>query len=423
MIKKDEVINNEELNTYLKYRLNINLVILSFFLFLHCFFGFITYIIFLFLFCLIIFDSLKNSITYMVYYYPFCMIGIHINALLFVLLVATFFIKYIVQTYVIEKLKPNWSLVAIIVLFLIYCFLPFGPYSGNMCSRVVAFLCIFLVLSMAINKTEIIRFRFNVRMLALAIIVASVFSLTVYFSPFLADYLSKQPGRFKALFDEPNILAMFCEMICAILVYYILSGKGSQIEIVLFVVLAVIGFFTMSKAFLILMVIEIIALIFYSFQIDWKKTLTGLGIAALALTILCVIFNQFVQDYFNRFLDGVTKFDSFAEFLNILTTGRYDLWVMYADAMSSNPMLLIFGAGIGAGPIGIDQFGAHNLFISMVYELGIFGSIAFIWVLAYMIMKLCQKTKAKFNPAIVIPILIFALLCCVEDIIFYMNPI
>ena len=265
-MEKEELFNNEDLQTFLKYRLNICLVILSFFLFLHCFFGFVIYFIFAILLILIIFDSLKNSITYLVYYYPFCMIDIFINEIFFGILIVAFLIKYIVKTYVIEKSKPDWRLFAMCCVFIVYCLLPFGPYSMNTFARMLGLMGVLFALLIAIKDQNMIRFKFNVKILAIALVVSSLFALTFYISPFLGDYLQQHHGRFKALFAQPDTLSAFCAVVGSILVYYILSEKADKMEVVLFVALTVIGLCTFGKAFLILMIIEYLALFCYGLQ-------------------------------------------------------------------------------------------------------------------------------------------------------------
>ena len=421
MMQKEKIFNNEDLDYYLKYRLPINLFVLSIFLFVHCFLGFVVYFVFAFLLLLIIFDSIKNGITYLVFYYPFCLLEISINAILFAVLIGAFLIKYIIKTYIIEKTKPDWKLLVMIVVFFVYCLLPFGPYSMNMLSRLVSFIGIFLALSMLTRSKSDVRFKFNVQILGLAIVVASVFSLTHYFSPFLADYLSRTPDRFKAMFLEPNMLAMFCEVISAILVYYILNDKYKKQDIILLVLLTIIGVFTLSKTFLILMVIEYLAIFFFALHKNWKQTLTIAGILVCVAVFGCLVFHDFVAKYISRFLSGHTQFASFEEFLNVITTKRYELWVIYADALASNPLVLFFGAGIGTGPIGPRHLSVHNLFIAMVYQLGLVGAIMFVGIVAYMLFKFKCKTGFKLTKALVVPIIIVFMLCMEEDIIFFMN--
>ena len=422
-MEQSQKINYEDWNFYLKYRLVINLIVLSFFLFLHCFFGFMIYVIFALLLLLIVFDSLQNAITYLVFYYPFCMLDISINEILLGVLIGAFLIKYVIKTYFVEKSKPDWLLLTLIVIFFIYCLLPIGPYSVNTFSRLVSFIGVFLALSIAMKNPDMIRFKYNVKMLAIALVVASLFALTYYFSPFLSEYLSLHAGRFKALFSQPDTLAAFCVVICSIFVYYIISEKASTMEVILFVALTIIGLFTFGKTFLLLMLIEYLAIFFYGLQKDWKKTLLIAGILALLAVIVGLIGHNLVEKYFNRFLNGEHQFDNFEDFLNVITTYRYELWALYVTDLVNNPLTLFFGAGIGTGPIGPRQLGAHNMYISMIYQLGIVGSIMFIGILVYMLCKMKQKSKTKINHAIVVPILVCGALFFVEDIIFYMNVI
>lgn len=58
--------------------------------------------------------------------------------------------------------------------------------------------------------------------------------------------------------------------------------------------------------------------------------------------------------------------------INRLTTGRSDIWLMYAKYLISNSKILLFGQGIGAGYY---QHAPHSTYIDFLYFLGIAGTI------------------------------------------------
>lgn len=418
MLEKEKIFNLEDLNYYKEHSLIINLVVLSVFFFFGCFFHFVVYFVFAFLLFLIIVDSLANAVSYLVFYYPFSFTGITVNAILLSVLILVFLGKYLFLTYVKNKPKIDKKLVILCAIFLAYCFLPLNAYSLPFFSRIIIIVGVLLVFLILLKTPEVARFKFNVNLLAVSIIVSSLFALTYYISPFLQSYLTWGSGRFNALCERPNDLAMLCEIVCAILAYYVISGKGGKKELLLFLVLSCIGICTFSKTYLLLMAIEWLAMIVYAFQKNYKYTLLAIAGILACFGLLCLIDFGLVSKYFGRFLDGHTSFETVAEFFNVITTGRYEIWTIYADAIMQDPFILFFGAGIGAPPLGPDGLSAHNLFLSLVYHFGIVGSLMFAFIIIYFLVRIHQKTKAEIHPAIIVPTIVLTFLSFVEVILF-----
>ena len=417
---KEKILNSEDINIYLKYRLLVNLTILSFFLFFHCFWSGAIYFAFALMVLFILFDNLENGLTYIVFYFPFSMISIFECVVLFCVLFALFMVKYVVKTYFLGKTKIDWKFLVLVLAFLVYCLIPIGPYTNNTLAHILPCLGVFFALLMAIKNNVKIRFNFNAKVLALALIISSVMALTSFFDVYISHHLMNYDGRFTALFNHPNVLAMLCEIVSAFLVYYILSNRAGKVEIVLLVALTVFGAMSLSKTFLILMGIEYLSLLIYFFQKSWKKALIVVLGLLCAGVILWIIGHDWILRYFERFFNGEKHFETFKDFLNVITTYRYELWEVYFNESITNPLILFFGAGVGAMPIGPRGISAHNMFISMVYQLGICGCLLLVLILVYSFIKI-QRTKGiKVSKAICVPAIVLGLICFVEDLIFFM---
>ena len=83
-----------------------------------------------------------------------------------------------------------------------------------------------------------------------------------------------------------------------------------------------------------------------------------------------------------------------------------------------NPIVIFFGRGLGA-PL-VASLSAHNFYITMIFELGIVGSILFVLMFVALILDYKKRNPDyKFQKAYLIPIIIIGLLMMVEDLFLY----
>ena len=61
--------------------------------------------------------------------------------------------------------------------------------------------------------------------------------------------------------------------------------------------------------------------------------------------------------------------------LDDLTTGRTELHVRYWKAITKNVVSFLFGYGLDAGYLGLSP---HNLYLEILYHLGLFGLLIFL---------------------------------------------
>ena len=124
------------------------------------------------------------------------------------------------------------------------------------------------------------------------------------------------------------------------------------------------------------------------------------------------------MNYASRFF----KFDALAgasldDILNYITTDRYALWVEYINHMCEHPLSFIWGMGYVRPTLY--TLSAHNVYVSMLYQFGILGTALFIAVIVRMLLYYKKLHNIKFTKAVIVPIIAFALLFCVEDLILY----
>ncbi len=410
------------LQFYLKKCLICNLLFLSLLFFAHCFWGDMMYIVFPILAIMIIFDSLENGFSYLIFSLPFCFLKVYTSVFLFLGCGLIFILKFYYFFFFKEKHKISWTLIISISTLILYCIMPIGDYNLNKFIKIFIFLSIFIVILMIIHKPQIFKGHFNIKLICASLLLASLYSLTYLFSPYLKSYMIILPlpnniTRFMALFIHPNVFAMFCEVVMSLLVYFIISKKGNKENLFLFVAISFLGLLTFSKTYYIIFVLLVSILLIWCFtQNAGKTTLILCAVLTLAL-LLCVFFPNVISNITHRFIGQLNECQSLKDFLNKLTTGRIDIWTQYLQYIFHNPLVLFFGRGLGAPSINL--LSPHNGYIAIIYQLGIVGTIILAQALFFIFREYFKNKNTKPHWAIFVPIMTLTLIFIVEDLIFY----
>ena len=415
---------NKFVNFYAKNRLVVNIVFLALLYFAHCFWGDMMYIAFPVLMLMVLFDNQRNGLTYIFFSAPFCMMNLYISPALYCGSLVIYMIKFYVVMYFKEKTKPNWLLLGSVIVFLVYCCLPPNRYGGNWIMKLAFLFAAFAIFGMVIKKPNVARLDFNIRIFALAVMLSVAYSSTFYFSPYMSETMiisiEGGRGRFQALMGHPNVFAMLCEFLIASLAYLIITRKSKKtrtMDWLLMIALTVSGFFTLSKTFLIIVVIIYLVLGIWMLSKKPVQTIVIGSIAATVLIILGLMFPKIVMAIVTRFAGTFDQCHSFADFMNMITTYRYDLWVEYATYLVANPLVLVFGAGLGA-PV-LSTLSAHNLFLTGTYSIGLVGMLFLVFIVILMIREYRRNVSTLPSRAILLPVFIMLLIAMVEDMIFY----
>ena len=223
--------------------------------------------------------------------------------------------------------------------------------------------------------------------------------------------------RFMALYTNPNTLAMVCELALAILAYYIASHKYNRKDVITFIIISLIGILTASKTYLVLLFIILICLFIFNIKNISKYELVFILLGLIICVIFTIVKFDIILSMIKRFIAIDVSGMGANQFLNILTTTRYELWQGYWGYLIENPLSLFIGRGMGASKIGTNS--GHNMYLNIIYQMGILGFVLLTTVVIFIIMDSKKKNKIKFNKAIIIPILILALLCCIEDLFIF----
>ncbi len=405
---------------YLKNRLYFHCFIFFCLLIINCFYSQVAYISLSLLMILILIDSLKCGFSYIICYIPFCLLGGDIGIILYFCCILVYIIKAYAVIIFKDKTKPNFVLLILSIILILYSLIHFQNVNITTFLNIAIFIFIILGLNLYVRKKEIFNFHYNIKLLCVSIIIASILSCLYFVSPYLQSfitpfYLTTNLVRFSALFTHPNTLAILCEIALSILTFFLITEKKSIFNIVLFCLITLIGLLTFSKTFILLLLVILIAIFIKGLKINKKITLITTGIILLCTIIFCIVANDVVNIVIERFFGRITECNSFRDFMNMITTDRFDLWVEYLKEIFYHPTIFFFGKGLGCLPIQI--LGAHNTFISLFYQLGIVGLVLLGFTIGYLIKQILKIEK--FNNAMLVPVIVILLLLMVEDMILF----
>lgn len=398
--------------------------ILTLLIFVQCFWDGAMWLVYPVLLALVIVENYANALSLIIWLLPFAWLGKSTSLLLWVICIVVVVGKFYGDLLFRQKRYPRSSLWLWLGLFVVYCLLPWGPYNVNLFSRLGLFLACLAVLGVLIVQPQLIRLRFNLRLVVLAVAVASVMSLLIPVVPnlhFLALITEWSGGRFHALFMHPNNLGMFCEIVAALLAYLLISRQAELADYLALLTVTILGFLSMSKAFLLLIMLVYLMILVWLIRRNWRLSLTIVVLLTAVIVSICALCTEVVSEYLGRFTSGIVQGANFTDVMNSLTTHRYDLWVTYSGYLLQNPLVLLFGRGLGTAalydPLSGQTLSAHNFFLSALYEMGLVGTALLAVTLVLLLRQLRRTKTTKIHPAIIVLVVIFVLLLCEEDLI------
>ena len=401
-------------------KLLINCGILAILFLINCITPNFSYACYTALIIMIILSNVEDGFSLCVASIPFCCLNGYISVVsLFICFIVFLFKHYILAIYKHKKDLDKILLGFMLVVFL-YMFCNARTYDFMLLVKILIIFTVIFVIYLFILYPNAPRLKFNLCLLALMLFVSVVYCLVYY--PMVADthyffYVDEVFIRFEALLINPNTLAMICEICISLLAYYLLSGEVDALSVISFVLFSILGFCTFSKTFLILFVVVCFVLFIRALISHPIKSILWLIGFSLFVLLIYIFAGKFILIYFRRFIYADISNLSNDEILSMVTTTRSDLWMTYIRYLFMHPMVMIFGKGLNAKPI---TESAHNVYISLIYELGIIGTIFLVILIAMLVRLLFKSRPQKISLAILLPVSILALLMCVEDLVFFL---
>ncbi len=293
------------------------------------------------------------------------------------------FFTIIILAYVVLHLALPRRATLLVILFALYVLI--GELWGGQFNlfRTVKLICNLLFLSSTLNGKVKVEHKELFFSYIIGNIVASVFG-TMDSSLFkIHSYIGlKELGgvyeqgeeiyRFAGLYEDPNYYSI--GLILSICLLIVINHNKEIKTGTMFLFAAPLLYFaamTYSKSALIMLLVPF-AFLIYS-QLSQKKYIAVCLLLIVVMLIICLVLSGQIptlEIVLERLSAGET-----AEGVDInkLTTGRFDLWIMYAKYIIKNIKVGLFGVGISSSIL--NKSAAHNTYLDIFYYLGAFGGI------------------------------------------------
>lgn len=220
----------------------------------------------------------------------------------------------------------------------------------------------------------------------------------------------RESKRFLALCANPNQLQVMCAIgISVVITLFFNKNLKIYESISLLLIFIVAGFFTLSKSFIVCILINVLI----AFILLLKKYQKQRKIICV-VSIICVfafvgLFYNKISAIFQRFTAG---FDD--SLVDAIFTGRFSIWQQYLSAWAHNVGTIFFGCGVTAGEIV--SLGTHNVYINLLYRFGIIG-IVLIGVLTFIYIKNLNIKIKRISLINILAFVMMLLLFFVENLL------
>lgn len=199
---------------------------------------------------------------------------------------------------------------------------------------------------------------------------------------------------------DPNYLGLYILIAITFLINQIRSDKLSFKKLIYIIFLAIGGFSTSSRTFMIILIAELLPFV-YTILRDLIVKFKLRKIFFICIGMVILIF--FVSIFYDNISFIFERFNT-ASNLDELTNGRSDIALTYLNKISASGLHLLFGFGISKYPINMEIYEyAHNAYVEIIVTIGILGTLVIIFLSIYFF---CTH-KIKILSINFFPILIF----------------
>lgn len=271
------------------------------------------------------------------------------------------------------RMKRSFLLCA--VFFVGYCLLFTGVEKIILIATMV---CGFVIVN-ELCESDDYDFEEIIMFFCLGLILASVIGLFKDSLPIVKSMLKdatvrvdvgEHVQRFAALTVNPNYFSMDVCVALSCMAVLMISKEINAIRLLVFAVLSVFGIMTISKSFLISLVIIVAFFLLGAFK-KGGKSFFGIVTVLVASGVLVYLFAfESIETYIFRL-----ESDSGAS-LSDITTGRSDLIYIYIKEIIKEIPTLMFGFGLENFIEGLHM--PHNTYIEFIYSMGLVGAIVYL---------------------------------------------
>lgn len=294
------------------------------------------------------------------------------------------------------------------------------PGMGSEITTAIKLVVGLLLFYVFVARTEPENFKNHIMSFGLGMVGSSFLGLLKSSWPRLSAYYSnlktininrEQSFRFTGLYRDPNYYSISVILVIVLCVMLFINKDGNRIFLAAVIAtLAVFGFTTYSKMFLL-----VAALLVFLFVLWQMRTPKKMAATAIPLLAAAGILYKWMQS--SGYLSVMEKRLSGDD----ISTGRFGIWEKYMGYIFSSPTTLFLGDGLKAPYYS--GVAPHNTYIELIFYIGVFGTIIFAVALIsiFRSRKIIAKRTA-FNYVLIVTFLgMSATLACftVNDLMFY----
>ena len=348
---------------------------------------------------IVVFSDIKDVLQIFLFFLPFsAVIKISPNsvslcsvAILFVLLKIVF--------------KKDFKIT--VVSFLLLLTLILTSFLGKMVhgyplalSYIMFFVTMLLCVLICINYSDEIKFEPLVFSFSTGIILATVLSLFFRDNGALRAYIRvldqgiSSGERLCGFYPDPNFFA--AQTVTAFGCMLLIANKSKikpYITMCYAFLLVACGTISLSKSFAISILLVMLLWLLSMIQMKVGFSRIFILMSLLCLTVLVIlssgVFDEQIQEFIMRF--------SSVHDASELTTGRSDLWIEYLSFLWENPAEFIWGQGFTSVFNGVSK-GSHNTIIQLIYQFGLLGSAAMLFLWYNLSNRLLKRNNEKLFP-------------------------
>ena len=246
---------------------------------------------------------------------------------------------------------------------------------------------------------------------SLGIIIAAITAKYLVVFPSITRYIGTNVGlgiiRRSGYYGDPNFYsAHITAALGGALVLLLNNNRSKRVAVIIALSVALVycGFLSVSKSFMLVAVCLFFVWLVEFMFIKGRLSAKLMIILTLLIGTVFLLSTTFFTDLISMML---SRFSS-ASNLSDLTTGRIELWSQYLNALSENPLLLLFGKGYSS--VLIFDRASHNIIIQAVYQFGLIGCGFLLGWMVCSIRILLGETKVYWSDLAQIFILMLGVL-------------
>lgn len=229
-------------------------------------------------------------------------------------------------------------------------------------------------------------------------------NLNYYISPLHYRFGSIRLMRLQGLVGNPNYFSLDLNLAIACILISLFDSNKKIYKIFLILILTIFGIATLSKSFILTLIISIIIILL--FNINKLNTYTiFLILISLVFLYAFTIKSNYFSLLMNRLAEGEGDLD-------LLTSSRSIIWLAYIEYIISNLDVFLIGNGISSNYLMINSYthAMHNTYIEIIYYIGMIGLLLlFLLIKSSGMVKKEKIVKKNYLPLIILCVRLFAI--------------